>query len=304
MNFFDYVIPTYKENWHEMVKEISMYIEITPEEKITIKNKGLPTNLQRDDLIYFYCVLKSYEKGPKSLAPSSEECMIFSNIEARIPLKNYNQIYPTVIIELPHEYKMFLRNKYPNNKLPNSIITHWEKDKYTFLSSVFFGRKDPVIIMFISPSFKDHTIEESIIISHKAQERIDSDYQMSVDILRMAVNLNLYATNFGVNKGEYKNIKQHRFLERKKPDEARLDIEYFSLKQKIKIKREYYKKDPDSEGTHSSPKPHWRRGHYRHQHYGLQNQFKKLIFIEPVFVCAENFKGSLSDTEVTYEHHI
>jgi hypothetical protein len=41
---------------------------------------------------------------------------------------------------------------------------------------------------------------------------------------------------------------------------------------------------PSADGTHASPRMHWRRGHYRHQRYGLGLQQVRVIWIEPVLV--------------------
>jgi hypothetical protein len=39
-----------------------------------------------------------------------------------------------------------------------------------------------------------------------------------------------------------------------------------------------------STGTHASPRPHWRRGHLRHQPHGQGRTLRKLLWIEPMLV--------------------
>lgn len=41
-------------------------------------------------------------------------------------------------------------------------------------------------------------------------------------------------------------------------------------------------------GTHSSPRAHWRRGHYRNQKHGKDYKMTKLIWIEPTLVMGED----------------
>lgn len=39
--------------------------------------------------------------------------------------------------------------------------------------------------------------------------------------------------------------------------------------------------------------PHWRRGHFRMQPFGIGNQLRKLIFVAPVLVHAEQLQGDV-----------
>jgi hypothetical protein len=39
--------------------------------------------------------------------------------------------------------------------------------------------------------------------------------------------------------------------------------------------------------------PHWRRGHFRMQPFGIGNQQRKLIFVAPVLVHAEQLQGDV-----------
>ena len=39
--------------------------------------------------------------------------------------------------------------------------------------------------------------------------------------------------------------------------------------------------------------PHWRRGHFRMQPFGMGNQQRKLIFVAPVLVHAERLQGDV-----------
>jgi len=39
--------------------------------------------------------------------------------------------------------------------------------------------------------------------------------------------------------------------------------------------------------------PHWRRGHFRMQPFGIGNQQRKLIFVAPVLIHADQLQGEL-----------
>jgi hypothetical protein len=45
------------------------------------------------------------------------------------------------------------------------------------------------------------------------------------------------------------------------------------------------------EGTHASPRIHWRRGHFREQAHGLQRSLRKTIWLEPQLVNAKEKRG-------------
>jgi hypothetical protein len=61
------------------------------------------------------------------------------------------------------------------------------------------------------------------------------------------------------------------------------------------IGRKYQSKsDPNMEtGTHISPRMHWRRGHFRHQAYGVGRMEHKIIWIEPMLIGARVVGGPI-----------
>ena len=54
-------------------------------------------------------------------------------------------------------------------------------------------------------------------------------------------------------------------------------------------------------GTHNSPRPHWRRGHWRMQPVGEGRLARRQVFIAPVFVCGDNDQIDPGDYPVRYE---
>jgi hypothetical protein len=47
-------------------------------------------------------------------------------------------------------------------------------------------------------------------------------------------------------------------------------------------------------------KPHWRKGFYKMQPFGLGRSQRRLIFIKPVLVNRHLFSGQLQDTKTVY----
>jgi hypothetical protein len=250
-----------------------------------------------DSVISMVCYLEAYKQGFKCISPSLEQLLAFEQIDPKIPVKDYQQIFPTTIIKFSQEYQNYIVNKYKTTP-PHHIIIHKPIDRYFILSTLHFGMKKPETVLRLCPKDGSMTVEEGINRSFESNKE-DKDFLIAIQVLRATINLNLFMVNFGYEKLGYENIKRHRYLERNKPLEAKKDLFYYALKQNISIhKKEYIKNEGN--GTHDSPKPHWRRGHYRNQPYGPALSLRKMKFIKPVFVCPENFKGKLSDTEVTY----
>ncbi len=248
------------------------------------------------ELIHIYCLWDAYRNGPKCIKPTLTQCIAFEQIDPNIDLEEYNQIYPTVIIEVPEEYKSVLMAHY-KYRAPRYIIMHWDAGIKVLLITVSFGKRNPVTTFYIVGKHEETlcgAIEGSL-----SKDSGDIEYNIACHVIKMAINLNLFMVNFGHEKRGYENVKQHRHFERKKQQEAKFDVEYYSLKQDIKLyERRMYKSNGD--GSHASPSPHWRKGHYRYQRYGVGYSLKRMIFIKPVFVCPEKFVGILSDTEVNY----
>lgn len=54
----------------------------------------------------------------------------------------------------------------------------------------------------------------------------------------------------------------------------------------VYIGKGYYPKREASQGSHASPRMHWRRGHFRNQAYGAGLSQRKVIWLEPMLVSA------------------
>lgn len=293
-------------NWHAFAMSNWYTIHSRGEQLLIDYADNMPVSfmeamtIRRADVnttCYLICATEAYKSGMKTIVPKAEQCFVFENIEPKIPMRNYNQPYPTVIIEYPEEYRSALMGRH-RTRTPLCTFSHWRPDIPTLIVCNFYGRNYPVVVFYITQNAADKTIEEAInFISNRRHH--DIDYVVANDTLRMIINLNLFATGFGFQKLGYKNPKQHRFLERKKPLEAKRDFYYFGLNQEVKLYRKETYKSESGDGTHESPHPHWRKGHYRHQPYGPGNSLRKLIMIPPVFVCGDKYLGGLDTTSVT-----
>ena len=237
-----------------------------------------------------YTVNDAYTSGLKVVRPTLDQCLALENVELNIPLTDYKQPYQTIFVEYPQQYKRHLTNKY-SCTCPDLTALH-ATDNY-LLCTNYLHTKAPTISF--AAAIK-HTLNIEDIIS-SIEDKKEANVTLATN--RVAFNLMLMMTNFGFDHIGYENVKQHRYYERKEPARAKQDAYYVALKQEIKL----YEKRIVSESTGSgSPKqPHWRRGHWRMQAYGKDHSLRKPIFIKPIFIHSDLFKGSMVDTRVTYE---
>lgn len=249
-------------------------------------------------LSFFVCITEAYKNGIKTIEPRADQCFAFEQIEPKVPLQDYNQPYPAVVFDLPQDYKTSLMRRYGGKRPPIAAITFWAPQHPMLVAIVFFGENWPVVSLYVTPNAREKNLQESIDYIMQTTPQDDLDYRMACDVLKVCMNLNLFAVNFGHEKFGYKNIKQHRYRERCKPELARRDPFYFGLNQSIQLYRKAYYKPTGEGGSHESPKPHWRKGHYRQQPYGEGSRLRKLVFIHPVFVCPDKYLGPMDTTSV------
>jgi hypothetical protein len=247
---------------------------------------------------YMYILNKLYNSGMKSVKLTYEQCLVFENIEIDIPFSQYKQPYETMVVEFPEKYRNLLSNR-TKLKAPIGIVCHKPSNESYMIGGVSYGSDRPNITFFIR---RDETNLEWFISQVDEETKADDDYLVFPHIERVALNTLLFMTYSGFNKVGFANIKQHRHYERKEPIRAKQDFYYYELNQEISLyKREIIKSSVPRGGTHESPKPHWRKGHWRTQHYGPANSLIKPKFIQAVFVCSEAYKGDMSDTTVVYK---
>ena len=194
--------------------------------------------------------------------------------------------------------------------------------------AAWFGHND-IVVNIISPNKK--TVEEGILANknrnitqegwYEMHEKTPSDddcaFVVAELVQRLGLNFSLMMTMLGVrvigpiNSTQQKVDKQNRAVKndkansRKKLQSQKLlasTVYLCEFEQNI----DFYevKEAPEQIGKtisgRNSPRPHWRRGHYKMQPYGPQLALRKLTFIKPVLVMSRNFTGDTSSTQVTY----
>jgi hypothetical protein len=265
---------------------------------------------------------KSIAGGPKVFQPTMEDCVALENTECTMSFADYKQPYPVVIIEFPAEYKRRLAAMWNCPKGPSHVIVHHEPEKGFITVNAFFDRNN--VLSHIAPARPEYkTIEDAITRNRDMPDvrNAADDFKVAELAQRLAVNFCMVMVLLGVrevgplDREAYKKAKKlarrkdrhHKELGRKLVDSTMFKVEF--IQQKIKLYEEEFiqPRQPsecgggDEESERKSPKPHWRRGHYRQQPFGPQQSQRKLVFIKPVLVRANLFGGDTRNTEVTYK---
>jgi len=262
--------------------------------------------------LFTQTVAKAIFDGPKIFCPTTDQCLSLENTEANISFDFYRQPYPTVIIELPKSYRDHLKTEYQAVDVPTYVLSYQHANK--MLAQTAWFNRENVVVNTISPATQADTIEEAIV---KLRRTDHVDFKIAEIVQRLAINFSLMMTMLGVKisgpldrEAFARNKRLVKSNDPKKAARAKkfLDSTVYlcEFQQKIDFFGVHHdtteRKEGEGEGQeHRSPKPHWRRGHFRQQSHGPLMSLRKLVFIKPVMVMSKYFAGDKSDTTVTYK---
>ncbi len=276
--------------------------------------------------LFTYAISKSLAEGPKMFCPKLMQCKGFENTMVRIPFSQYAQPYETLLVEFPEDYRQ-LKKQEGWSKCPKYVISWYDRDLRMIMVTCQFDSMDDRIISLLSYKPEHDTIETLLSdplyfeADGSVAEEVE-DFKIAQTFERIVVNLNLLIM-YGdmkhittpLNKAawaSYRELKKKYEKKRNKEglrglrdygvgliDEIRFDET--ELAQQIGFKVQLVPDEPGEpgEGTHASPKPHWRRGHWAQQPYGPRSELRKPVLRPPVFVIGKAYKGMDIDLEKT-----
>lgn len=268
---------------------------------------------------YLYGLSKALASGPKLIRPTYEQCTALANCEANLPFADYEQPYPVVIVELPPQWQheqgeqlMQHQGDIPGGwtKPPKYVVAFHDKENgYLRIDVVADAERGFDWYNVISPLHQGHTIEESL---NAESPESGPDLDQALINERLAVNLCLMMTCYGVRdagplhlktpKTRRKRAEKNREQERAKMLARNVSLLEFNQKVMFFNQHESPVDEREGEiGTHASPRPHWRRGHFRRVPWGQGRAARKLVFIRPTLVSRRFFAGDIGDTTTTYE---
>lgn len=254
--------------------------------------------------------------GPKIFLPTQEQFDAMEQVEMNIPIAEYRQAYPAIVVRVPTGSLHNIATRYgleprycpqfilTRNRLTSegancvSTFGHFSDDNS---QQVYFFQDRPHFAT-VEQALQRHT---DFLNGNMTPESLDYRQAMfNMDCVRSVLNLMLMLTHFGWRSGGPLNKKRHEKIKRN-PKLQKFAISAFStieMAQNIIIRKEERGPGHDQEPipTGRDMPPHWRKGHWRMQHYGPGNMQTKRIFIRPTLVRRDRAQGDLGDSIAVY----
>jgi hypothetical protein len=259
--------------------------------------------------LFTQTVAKALFDGPKLFCPNKDQCHALENTEANVTFDFYKQPYPTIIIELPKDYREYLKAEHAVAQVPQYVLSYQHTNGMLVVTAWF--NRDNVVVNTMTPSEKYVSIEDAI---EKNRNNADPDFKLAETVQRLALNFSLMMTMLGVkiigpldSEAFKRNKRNAKSDDPKKAERARKFLEsteyLCEFQQQINFFDVAHDEERRGDGSqeHKSPKPHWRRGHFRQQAHGPKLSQRKLVYIKPILVMSRFFAGDKSDTAVTYK---
>lgn len=280
-----------KNNEHKEVLEKARIIagEHTEQKERLYKNNETLTH----DAVTYFCesLLEMGKIGIHGISPTPNMCRAMAHTEITINGDMFKLPFNPFIIKLP-------LNDYGFN---HSIIRVIDNE----LKIMLLDDKLPLIYLAHVPKLWDAIIcsfplngDLTNLFSNENICKYSSKVRDLSGLIKISVNTILYMNTKKPEEITERNvddsIKKIRVV---KPETK---IKEYGFIQDITIRT---KNIDVSEAGNSEIKmsPHWRRGHWRTQHFGVGREKLKLIFIAPVFINPGLFKGDMSNTGANYK---
>lgn len=235
--------------------------------------------------------------GPKIARPSAAQCEALENVCVNIPVADYSQPYPALLVDLPDgrypPFKAVLCHHLPHHNLLNCQLLSPPDHEDDIVTTVALDGQD---------------IEKSLVIFDK--DCLDVQHIAPL-ALRVAVNLCLAMVHYGCH-ADYllpKEVAVDRHYAREQSERGRkaqtrlpLALLRVSFRQEVELSRKEAMDGVGPPRMESSREVscHWRKGHWRRTPCGKDHSDRRLTFIKPVLVRADKFIGEGPGTVTVY----
>lgn len=268
-----------------------------------------------------YICARLMSEGPKVFEPGVRTCEALENISLSVDGDAFHPPFPTFAIQLPTDFARKRLVPYTGGwdgngeHHPDFVIVRHEADEGILLVASYFSSYQAISntlrldkgVMLEESWDRDKQLDGSLPMT--GEER-----GLSERLIRLAVNVALMATNYGVRKLGYSNPEHAARLERRarkggphaaanREELAGLPVHY-GFAQEVPLWR-VATADEEREAREFgaggwTTRPHWRRGHWRSQPYGPRGSLRKQVAIPAVLVNGHLLGVGAERTAVTY----
>ena len=127
-------------------------------------------------MMYLYQLGEAIANGPKLFRPTKDHCIGLENTLVTVPFEEYEQPYPTIILELPADYREHLKEHYVVDEAPRFVLCH-KHSSGMITATAWFG-KDELSVNVIQPSDTE-TVEE-VIRRNRAKSETNSQVDFTL----------------------------------------------------------------------------------------------------------------------------
>ena len=264
---------------------------------------------------------KCIADGLKVFRPTFAEMVAMEGLEVDVPFAEYHQPYPAFIIELPEEYRKWIRDRNVVIDAPRYEMI-WRPDFVdAFFFTTMFSRGNTIDGIF-SHTEGCHTIEDAFRRSeHNNRDTLpdalrgEDDFKVANTLHRLSAIFSLFMVTHPTKKitsldsqpkkrrRRRKGKEDHRVALLKKRMAEAGKAHLYDFNQKIRFYAFSEARSSNGEGREGPKKrPHVRRGHIRRQRYGPGLSQVKQVFIPHTIINLQYFTGDKSDLTALYLH--
>lgn len=249
--------------------------------------------------------------GPKMFIPTAEQFDSMQHVELRVPISDYRQPYPALVVQIPEESRRALAARVGErlDNAPRWALLHTGVSKaghrHVLVGHAFTSEgKHNTHLFQERPEFA--TVEDALLSRIMKEGDTSTSYDFVEASGRACLNLMLMLTHYGWRDGPPLHPADHAKHRRKQNLERfrHADFTTVEMKQHVIVRREVKAPAEPGQPTGHEVAPHWRRGHWRrwpgYRSVLLAGGTPKMMFINPQLIRADRAVGDLAETEASY----
>ena len=155
---------------------------------------GVAESLHRDNHyegLEMFAYSKLLAGGPKLIQPTLEQCRALLHVDANIPFSDYEQPFPTLLVEFPTAFRNSLTKEYGVPCPRFVLLLHDNRVPYMLMLAI--QRNAMTVVTLLSHCQSGQSIESFL---RQCSESADVCYKQALPLKRVALNLSLLLTRF------------------------------------------------------------------------------------------------------------